>query len=127
VKEKTMDADWVTEGAHVAEYHWRSYEPTVTLTTAERLTATQIVLANGHRYRRDTLRPVGNHHGGSELLSAGEPRVRDALARAQLRSVSNKVGNLMRNHKGGVDAVLATLNEITEAVEAARSAITRLT
>ena len=120
-----MDTDWITEGARVAEYDRGHYGATARLTTVERFTATQIVLANGNRYRRDTLRRVGDHYG-SELLAVDDRRVVDTLVLERLRSAFYEIGKLLRSVsvRGGVEAALATLAEIERVVTEARTAIT---
>lgn len=124
------NTDWIIEGATVAEYRSHHLSAHVTFTTIEKLTSTQVVCANGSRYRRDDndayvaeygLRQVGG--GRNYLLPAGHRYVVDALADSALSSLRGTVDRLCRDADGGVDSVLATLDAIAEAVAAARATI----
>lgn len=114
-----MDTDWITEGARVAEYSSSGW---IGLTTVERLTATQVVCANGHRFRRDTGHLVGDHYR-SELLPLNDPRVRDAAAADVLNALGYTVDKMCRDHRSGAAGVLTTLTEIERVVADARAAI----
>lgn len=116
------DTSWIVEGATVAEYDLRYRENRASFTTIERLTATQIVCANGNRYRRDTLTQVGGGRG--ELRRTDDPGVRNSVAGKTLSHLRFEVDNLCKDHRGGADAVLATLEQIEKAVREARDAIT---
>jgi hypothetical protein len=117
------DTSWIAEGARVAEYTQYAIDAHVTLTTIERLTATQIVLANGNRYNREKLRPVGGS-GRTELLPATDSQVLGVLARRQIKLVGHVVHELTRNGAGRrVEEALSILDQIQVAVDEARRAI----
>lgn len=124
------DHPWITEGARVAEYK-RNYSTndSVTFTTIERLTATQIVLANGAKYRRDRLTPVGEKRdawsGGTELKRADDPSVRDVLVRVRLDRMFSSI-NEVRRKTGFQDSagkVLEALAAVEQVVADTRRAI----
>ena len=119
------DQDWITEGAAVAEYTQHTVTAHVVLTTIERLTQTQVVLANGNRYNRRTLRQVGaGSWDRTELMPAGAREVRNSLAGKHLSHVAQRVHELAKGNRGGVDAVLSVLDQIEQAAQRARAAIT---
>lgn len=121
---RQTDTDWIVEGAEVAEYNSRGYSGgTVRLTTIARLTATQIVLANGNRYNRERRRPVGDSSYGKELLPAGDERVLETLSRDQFTEMSRTVEDILRAVRNGKKARLDALNEIETAVAEARAVI----
>jgi hypothetical protein len=121
---QTTDADWITEGAKVAEYTRKGANARVSFTTVERLTATQIVCANGARYRRDTLGIVGG--GRAELAHPAEQRVVHVVAAKELSSLRHRVDQMCKDHSGYPEAVLLTLADIEVAVAKVRTAITSL-
>lgn len=120
------DQDWIQPGVKVAEFNHRGFEPNIiAITTIERLTPTQIVLTNGNRYNRAKLTRVGDDpYRSPKLVSTDDQSVRDAQARRALRKVTNTAHDLGRVVRGGEDAVLVALDEIEQAVRAARQAIT---
>lgn len=123
---RPTDTDWITEGATVAEYSRRDVDARVAFTTVERLTATQIVCANGRRYRRDTGGIVGGD-GRTELAHPSEARVVNVVAAKTLSSLRFHVDQMCKDHAGRAEAVLMTLTDIELAVAKARTAITKLT
>lgn len=80
--------EWIKPGMEVAEYFpSRHTTARVNITTIERLTATQVVLAGtNRRYRRESLRPVGRIGSSWEpqpyLLRTDDEDVHNALAAA---------------------------------------------
>ncbi|MFI7073529.1 hypothetical protein [Micromonospora sediminicola] len=66
-------ASWVQVGAAVTEHTYSASGGTFTPATISRLTATLIVLDNGNRYRRDTLRPPGDSSYNRRLIQREEP------------------------------------------------------
>jgi hypothetical protein len=93
------DTCWQTEGTAVVEYdspRWYLDPPTIIETTIAKITATQIVLANGHRYRRDWLRRVGaSARDGFRLLPADHPSAAGAVVECLAASTSNEVTALL--------------------------------
>lgn len=83
------DRDWIVEGAQVAELDTSYYLPQLKLTTIERLTPTQIVLANGARYNRDRLTPPGGQRGmrAPDLYPADSPKVVAALRQRRVHQM----------------------------------------
>lgn len=124
------DHQWIVEGARVAEYkHNYSTNDSITLTTIERLTATQIVLANGNKYRRDRLTPVGEKRdawsGRTELKPADDLAVRDVLIRVRLTRMFSNIDEI-RKKTGFQDSsgkVLETLAAVEQVVADTRRAI----
>lgn len=82
---------WIIEGGRVAEFTGEIGYADVTFTTIERFTPLWIVLANGERYYRTTLRAFGTAAQDKELMSADDDRVRDVHAHMVLVHVSSKV------------------------------------
>lgn len=95
---------WAAKGATVAEYLSRGpWGTKARLTTVERVTATQVITANGRRYRATGtasrwhgLPEVGSGH--YELLPPDAPDVIKALTGTQLESVFRAVHALERDH-----------------------------
>lgn len=124
--------DWVHPGAQVAMYgHGTGFGDPVSLTTVERLTATQIVLANGRRYRRDNLRRQLGTAGyrSAHLMPATAPEVRRALARAAVDRLRDAVDDLLKRIPRNAehpDELLAALGKAAELVEATRARVVKL-
>lgn len=112
---------WAVEGAAVAEYRRTGIDGHVNLTTVERLTATQIVLANGNRYRRDNGQLVGDNR--TCLLPLTDSTVRDNIAVQALSRVRHAVWELGKDHSGGEAVVMAKLDQIEQLVAQARAVI----
>lgn len=122
--------DWIYEGAEVAQYV--SVGDMVTLTHVERLTATQIVLANGSRYRKDYLRrTVGDKDVWRtwELLPRSDTRVRRALASSTMSTLVRDLDGLLRvrDRSAGTADLLAKLDEAADRITDARAAVEKLT
>lgn len=122
--------DWIYEGAEVAQYI--SVGDVTTLTTVERLTATQIVLANGRRYRKDYLRrEVGDKDAWRTrvLLPVTDQRVRRALARGTMSELVHDLDQLLRvrSQTATPAELLAKLDEAAERITAARATVQKLT
>jgi hypothetical protein len=85
-------------GQRVAEYRSGTYTNTVTFTRVERHTANYIVLENGNRYRKDTLKRQlpGTFAGYVELKPEDDRDVRLAVAADQLDSAVYRVDALRR-------------------------------
>lgn len=116
---------WIAEGARVVEFVGDPLLSDVTFTTISELSPLWIVLENGNRYYRTTLRPYGDDDDGPELLAADDQRVRDALAvkilaqvMTGLHSVEHAVTALT------ADNVVAVLTHIERVVGEAKAAIT---
>lgn len=89
---------WLTVGATVAELTSGSRMYRATFTTVERFTATQVVLANGNRYRLgggELRRHV--HTTTYVLLPLNDPRVVSARITATVERASHDVEDLMRD------------------------------
>ncbi len=114
---------WIHEGAQVVLYRHHFSGGSVRFTTVERLTATQIVLADGSRYRRDTLREVGRHYEGPQLLAADDPKVVETIAANQLRDALHAVKAAAEKVRTDHDAETAAtrLRDLAEAVAAAQT------
>ncbi len=112
---------WVREGVQVAEFYQHWSNARATIATVERLTATQIILDNGNRYRRDNGKGVGDRR--EELLPVDDYRVRNCIAAGVLSSLRHRVDEACKDHNGSVAAVLATLDEIARLVAEARAKV----
>jgi hypothetical protein len=116
--------DWIHEGAKVALLRGRHPSIRVTRTTVVRMTATQIVLANGDRYRRDTLREVGKGYDSPDLLPADHPKVVAVIRGIRLRDAIHAVRDAAEKLRFDADpaAAIDGLDAIEAAVAAARAA-----
>jgi hypothetical protein len=115
--------DWVQVGAKVAVLD----RNTVSLTTVDRLTDTQIVLASGSRFSRRNGRRIGaTAYEAALLLPLGDPLVRVARTRGQVLRVQSQVELLCKNVTGDQVEALAILDEVEKAVAAARKRIAAL-
>lgn len=118
--------DWITEGATVAELERGRY----TFTTVSRVTPTTATLANGSRWRLTDMTKFGEkrkavYYGTDHptmLVSAAAAR--GELARRRLMRLHDEISDLIRDGARGVDDALAALDQIAEAVAAARAQIT---
>lgn len=124
------DQDWIVPGAQVAQYV--SVGDHVTLTTVERLTATQIVLANGSRYRKGYYRrEVGDKDGWRrrQLLPITDERVRRALASGAMSNLVSELDKLLRVRSTTATPadLLAKLDEAADRIAAARATVQKLT
>jgi hypothetical protein len=127
---RQTDTDWIIEGAQVAVYSTGHRGTRVRFCKVERLTKTQIVMADGIRYRRDTLRPVGDSASEwrtetTELLPVTDPRVIDARAAARMRNlaatIQPKLGQVTT-----LDQALEALTQIEIAVADTRRRVEAL-
>lgn len=124
----TTDTSWITEGARIAVHSRGHFQRRVRFATIARLTKTQIVLDDGERFNRETLRPVGDKSitwrtETTELLPLDDPQVRDTRALNQLASLRSKVDARCKDFRGDADEVLAALTEIEALVRSARERI----
>jgi hypothetical protein len=115
---KKTDTTWIQAGAPAALYrgHGRDDGSRVTLVTIERLTAIQIVLDNGVKFRRDTLTMVGHRYSGLELLPVDDLRVRRDQA---FRRVIDIESAARRHLRSGTDPAEALAELLRMAVDAA--------
>lgn len=126
------NTDWIAADARVAELvPSRSGGASgVHPATIARVTATQIHLDNGNRYNRKTLNPAGKGNSGAggypgtKLVPISDPDVQRSLALKELDRVSMTASRAHRKGAADVADVLAALDEIAQAVRAARQAIT---
>jgi hypothetical protein len=127
---RQTDTSWIVEGAKVAVYTSGHLGDRVRFTTVERLTDTQVVLAGTTtRFRRDDLTEVRRRGGydteRTELVRPDDHRVTDLRARAALRKLTARIGELAKVDKdAGSAEVLAALEQIEHAVVTTRKAIT---
>jgi hypothetical protein len=117
------DTGWIHEGAQVAEYSSHIMRANARITTIERLTKTQIVLANGVRYNRTTMRPVGDTSYRSELIPADDPRVTAVQVSDLFSEMAAKLEGVLKDVRNRRSSIPDALNEIEQAVRAARRAI----
>jgi hypothetical protein len=124
------DTGWIVEGAEVAKVTSHGVRATVMVVTIERITATQVVLSSGERYRRDTLRPVGKTDRGPyrELLPITHPKVINArvvgIAQAAKRNIDDlSVPGAALNREDALEYLL----KVQEIAGVAMDKISRLT
>lgn len=120
---------WAVEGAAVAVYTTGRSSADVLLTTIDRLTATQVVCANGFKFYRDTSHPfghglaqVGNYYG-SQLLPAEDEQVRAVLAQREFHELRVNIDAVFRAGAGRFDTMLAALDRIAKLVAATHADI----
>lgn len=65
-------------------------------TTVKRLTATQIVMADGSRWYRTDLRKVGGRYGDGEIFPPQHPTARRARAGQSMESLGYEIDRLFR-------------------------------
>lgn len=127
---KATGADEWAVGDYAAELSSYAYESQVTLTTVERITATQIVLATGSRYRRDTGRQVGAQSAwerSTDLCRLDDPRVVTARVQAATRRLLRAVDQAARSGRlQTVDDCTALLSTVNEALTMTRKKIAKL-
>ena len=121
---------WAVKGANVAEYYTPTFgPPTIVFTTIDRLTATQVVTVNGHRYVRDHvtsdggLLPVGRK--GALLLPTTSAKVIQGRAHRYLVDLFNALDDIGKDARGStwkVDSA-ALLASVDMAVDAAKANI----
>lgn len=78
-------------GVEVAIVDTRAYDPTCTVRTVKRRTATQIVLDNGDRYSVNTGRKVGKTYGPKKVRPVSDPTVVNMRARATARTALDEM------------------------------------
>lgn len=121
--------DW-KPGQRVAVYQHGAIEH-VKLATVERLTATQVVLDNGRRFRKDGSE-VGRSSRGvwsttwTELRPVDDPQVWAARARQAVAQLVYRIGEKQRT-LNGEGATLALLDYIERETAAVRAAVVKLT
>ena len=91
----------------------------VSVRTVERVTATQIVLDTGSRFRIDTLRGVGDNDGSLSPLT--DPSVIRALANRRLAALRYEIDRIVKDHDTDVMGVVAAIDEVAAAVAKARA------
>ncbi|GGM27522.1 hypothetical protein GCM10011608_10410 [Micromonospora sonchi] len=121
------DTDWIREGATVAIYR-DSYhgEGSYRTTTIIKLTKTQIVCDNNQRFNRERLTMLGNSGWSAPMLKPLDaPEIVRVHSAERFREVTRLADDLARDHRNGRRRdVLAMLDEIEQAVRAARKSIT---
>lgn len=124
---RQTDTDWIREGAPVAiyrdSYHGAGSYLTATIT---KLTKTQIVCDNNQRFNRERLTMLGNSGWTAPVLKPLDaPEIVRVRNVERFREVTRLADELARDHRNGRRRdVLAMLDEIEQAVRAAREAIT---
>lgn len=112
-----MSHDWIVEGAAVVELTRRYSQVSAHRATVARLTATQVVLDNGNRYRRKNLRRVEGEDGSwthHEIVRPNDKSALDAMATDLVRRLNLRLDRLTRNRIG-----MAGVSECLDAIEAA--------
>lgn len=130
MNDTTAESSWIREGATVAVIDGR-YN-TITFETIERLTATQIALTDGRKYRRRPVRAElrPGHRTPTRLADPEARAVVDAYARQQLRdfvSAASRVteGCVAAIHGMGAAEVREELNRLAALLNDARKEVDR--
>lgn len=89
------DPEWLTVGAKVAVIDGRGLQNSATLRTVAKLTRRDVVLDNGVRFNRSSLRESGNHYG-DEIRAVDDPSTVAILTRMRRESAAFKVEQAMR-------------------------------
>lgn len=124
-----MSTKWIEVGSRVAEY--TSGNPSsVEFSTVTALTATQIVVGGGRRYRRKDGGLVGESRhswaGNTELLPPDDEAVVRQASRQILTRILGTVRDITKEAKPGVDGAEQALVGIEEACLSARAALARI-
>jgi hypothetical protein len=122
----TQTPDWIREGAHVAEYNRRGLGfASYTEAVIARVTATQIVLDNGGKYRIKDLRQVGaGFYRYPELVPLTDRRVRDAQASSAVNALRHQIDDLWKQSEARtVDSAVERLAEVEALVAEARAVV----
>lgn len=125
--------EWIKPGVQVAEYFpSRHTIARVNITTVDRLTATQVVLAGtNRRYRRESLRPVGRIGSSWEpqpyLLRTDDEDVHNALAAAAVGDAIYAIDLAKRAAKvRNAEGAAKLLSELAGIIAAAQKAVNDL-
>lgn len=118
--------DWVKVGGKVGEEETRGWSHSLGVTTVERLTDTQVVCANGNRYRRSDLHRVGTY---GKLLPVTDRRIVESLAAKRVYSTRRAVDRVLGKcgDRSDVSEMLAALAESARLIAETRARIERLT
>ncbi|MFD6565436.1 hypothetical protein [Micromonospora profundi] len=124
------EPNWIREGEKVAITRY-GYSGNISYTTAtiKKLTKTQIVLDNEQRFNRQYLTLVGgSRYSAPTLKPLTDPAVIAANTAHQFSAVTRLVDDLAREYRNGRRTgeaeIVTMLDEIEQAVRAARKAIT---
>lgn len=125
-------SEWVTVGAKVAVYKNSAARGSkVDFRTVARITPTQIVLDDGSRFNRRTLRLMGSVGGTRQSLGTGrselrpldDPQVRNERARGAIATLHQRVNLLCRDFDGDADEAKALIAEIRNMIERAENSV----
>lgn len=117
--------DWITVNGKVAVriYGYTGRAIRFDIRTVQRLTATQIVLSDGRRFRRSNLNAVGSQD--ADLLSPSDPRVLDGLAKEQVERLHLKLNGLLKDFDGDAEAAIALHERLAEVITTSRARLLR--
>lgn len=116
--------DWAVPGARVAVRESIGYGSRVRFGAVLKVTTAQVVLDDGTRADRETLRLRGKR---GELLPLDDPQVTAAHADRVVSSLRSQVDRLLRDFDGSADEALALVAEMERLCAAGRAAIGGLT
>lgn len=94
----TTETEWEpAPGDNVVTWRGNDLDEPSRVMTIDRVTATQIII-NGQRWRKDTLRLVGDHgYYTPSLYRADDPRITEAAKRRAARVERSKVANRLQS------------------------------
>lgn len=106
---------------------WGMAQWDITRTKVERLTATQIVMANGTRFRRDLGTKVGDRYGG-RLLDPKGSEVRDAFGQLEASAFGYSVDQWDKQRRGvrTLEAWGVCLSQLEALIASARRQINEI-
>lgn len=116
--------DWIAVGRQVAVRDASHWNDRTTVHTVERLTATQIVLDNDARFRRDTLHAVGA--GLGQLLPLNDPAVVRARVNNRLERLRRDLDQMLTANRSLANDPLGLMERVEHRVAETRASITAL-
>lgn len=125
------DTDWIREGGRAAVYTSDTGKfVSVRLVTIKRLTATQILLEDQTKWRRNTLRRVGDSDQSgwstrkTELIAPDDQRVRDGHAIVYASNLRHTIAGYAK--PTDIETALTLLDHIEQAAADTRRRIEAL-
>lgn len=121
------NTDWIHEGVKVAVVTESAHGDSVKFDTVTSITSRHITTEKCGKFLRHNLRPVGMPEYSPthvQVLPPDDPHVDVALARIRVRKVGLLAKKTASDFRGDLTEALAVLDEIEQAVRAARAAIT---
>lgn len=119
--------DWIREGARAVVVTEGAHGTKVQPDTVTGVTERYVVTEKSGKFRRRDMRPAGQPEYSTtvvRVLRPDDPYIATARARIRVRNLGRLVAKTTSQFAGDVAAALVALDEIEQAVRAARQAIT---